>query len=388
MEKPSKKSAKNLTSLLFLAAALHVPVYSADWRIQVVDPGGGGTYSWMVIDQTGNAQVVYIDDVLHHLKYAIWDRLLDKWFVMKLDSNCGGFASIALDSKQHAHIAYLEYGTGRLKYASWDGTSWKIQPILVSARLLEYYTSMTIDADDHPVISYYEVLDALNSDYSLHLRTARFNGRFWEVSTIDATKGSGKFNSLASGPDGHIHAAYANVRDENASLRYAHWNGESWVRETLEGVGQAFYVHAVSITVDKQNIPHIAYSDVANHCIRYATRPGGKWQFQIAASLVREGYPDRNGIALDDQDNPYISFYDAGAGVLKLAHRENDRWISEVVDTNSAGYTNSVRIANNEVLITYLDPGTNSLKCARRPLALPDRQTGMAVKEKTFATHD
>jgi hypothetical protein len=380
MERFFDNPGSRIARLLLLMAALYSSAYCAEWRLQVVDPGGGGTYSSMAIDREGNAHVAYIDDVLRLCKYAFWDHRLDKWFVMRLDTTCGGFTSLALDSKQYPHVAYLEYGTGRLKYAHWDGSSWHIQPILLSARLLEFYTSITIDADDHPVISYYEVLDAAHEDYSLHLRTARYSGSFWEVATIDGTKGSGKFNSLAKGPDGQLQAAYSNVRDEHASVRYAHWNGESWDHEVLEGLNQAFYVHAVSITVDNNSVPHIAYSDVANHRIRYATRQGGKWQFQNAASVLREAYPDRYGIAVDSEGNPYISFYDAGAGVLKVAHKENGRWVTEAVDGNSAGYTNSLRISKDEILITYLDPASNSLKCARHALTKPE------VEEKTLAT--
>ena len=40
-----------------------------------------------------------------------------------------------------------------------------------------------------------------------------------------------------------------------------------------------------------------------------------------------------------------------------------------VVDANFAGFTNSIQISNGEIIIVYLDSGSNSLKCARRPLA-------------------
>lgn len=371
MEKYRKKAWSGLASLLVLLPGLASQhnVYSAEWRIEVVDPGDGGSYTSLLMDQTGNGHAAYINDQAHQLKYAFWDHHLTKWFAMKVDNSAGGFASIALDSTQRPHISYLEYNTGRLKHAYWNGSSWKIEPVLLSARLLEYYTSITIDRDDHPVITYYEVLDAGDPDYSLHLRSAKFNGQFWEISTVDGTKGSGKFNSVVTAADGRIHIAYANVRDENASLRYAYSRGNSWQYQILEGAGQVFYVHAVSITTDKQNNPHIVYTDVANRCIKYATRKDGDWKFQVVASMIREGYPDRNGIALDDHGDPYISFYDAGAGTLKLAHREGGRWISEVVDANFAGFTNSIQISNGEIIIVYLDSGSNSLKCARRPLA-------------------
>jgi hypothetical protein len=102
--------------------------------------------------------------------------------------------------------------------------------------------------------------------------------------------------------------------------------------------------------------------------VKYATLRDGKWQREVVGSIVREAYPDRNGIALGPDGTPYLSYYDAQLGVLKLAHREGAKWLSEEVDDNFSGYTSALQITGDEVIVVYYDAGSDSLKCARRPL--------------------
>jgi hypothetical protein len=128
---------------------------------------------------------------------------------------------------------------------------------------------------------------------------------------------------------------------------------------------EPFYVYSVALAVDKSNVPHIAYTDITRHQIKYATRRGTAWDLQVVDTVAREGYPDRNGITVDDQGKPYISYYDEERGILKLAHREGERWIREDVDSSFSGFTSSIQIRNGEIVITYYDSVTNSLKCAR-----------------------
>lgn len=353
---------------LAMPCLLIASLQAAEWKTEIVDPRGGGRFGSLLLDKAGNAHASYVNDELHQLKYAFWDRLLGKWFVMTVDNSCAGFSSMTLDSKQHPHIAYEEYGTQRLKYAHWDGFAWKLETIRLSARLIEYYTSIALDPNDRPIITYYEVIGAESPAFLLHLRSAEWTGEFWQNSTIDWTSGSGKFNSVSRNAEGHTGVAYANVKYENSSLRYAHWNGKSWDIDVLEGAEGPHPVYSVSMLLDKEDIPHITYTDVAKHQLKYATRQDGKWELQVVDRLIKEGFPDRNGIALDNDGNPYISYYDAGMGALKMAHCEGAKWKPEVVDRDFAGFTSSIQIRDRQIFITYFDSMENSFKCARRTL--------------------
>jgi hypothetical protein len=351
--------------LLLLAVSCATGANAADWDVSVVDPLAG-MFSSMQFDVYGNAHVSYLYPIEHQLRYAFWDHILNKWFTTNLDRS-GGFSSLALDSHQHPHISYHDYAGG-LMYAHWNGVSWQKQAIPIAAKDISFYTSIALDQDDHPSISFYEV-ETGEGDRLLRLRSVRWNGDFWALTTVDETKGSGKFNSIAVDSKGRPHIAYGNVQYENASMRYAHWNGASWEDEILEGEGKpGSSSWSVAMVLGKDDNPHITYTDIPHLLVKYATKKDGKWKIEAVGSLAREGYPDRNGIALDDRGNVYISYFDAGTGSLKVAHRQDQKWVAEIVDHGSLGFQSSLRIDHGVIWVTYSNVIGNVLKVAHRPL--------------------
>jgi hypothetical protein len=362
--------------LVHAFAALLLPllftfsVVAEDWAIEVIDSNQGGRSSTLVIDAHGNAHVAYSDPVQSQLRYAFWDKSQNRWFAMTVDRASDAFVSMALDSKQWPHIASLEYGTGRLKYSHWNGQSWATQVLALSSRRLEYYVSIAIDANDRPVLTYYEVNGTDMAVLSLKLRSVAWNGSNWEIRTIDGTSGSGKFNYIAPHSDGRMSVAYANVRDENADLRYAMWDGKEWKPEILLQSQDKLHIRSVAIAVDRNDNPHIAFSTAATHDLKYATRRGNRWEFENVDHFVREGYPDRNGIAVDRHGTPYISASDVGARMLKVWCRVGGKWVGEIVESGSSAFTSSIQVSEREIIVTYYDADSNSLKCARRPLGI------------------
>jgi len=352
---------------LLIASAAHASV----WQIDTVDSSSAGKYASLKIDRDGNVHVAYVtEDYLHTLKYGFWDHALKRWFTMTVTPRAS-FCSLTLDSKQRPHISFTDPGTtkgAKLRYAHWDGAAWKVQPIPLASDTFGYYTSIVLDKNDKPTISYYDYEGPGNIGFVLRLRTVAFNGSYWEARTIDDEGGSGKFNSMAIDSASHLQIAYANVKTEHASLRFAKSNGKQWTLEKLEGQAEPLAVYSVALTLDKNDTPHIAYSDVHNHLIKYATRKDGKWVLEAVDSVNIVGYPDRNGIAVDAEGNPYLTYFDAGAGLLKLAYRQNGKWMVEIIDRNFAGFTSSVQIDNGTIWIAYADEFGGAFRCAHRPL--------------------
>jgi hypothetical protein len=360
---------RGMPALVSLLAG--VTASAAVWQVRTVDSGAMGTFSFLKIDAEGNAHLAYVLDTSDHLlRYGFWDHATDRWFTMTIAKGAE-FCSLALDSKQHPHISYVDYGTGvgaKVRYSHWDGAAWKTEGIgPTTAGSIGYFTSIALDRDDRPIISYYDYAGP-GGVFILRLRCYTWNGKYWEVRTVDQENGSGKFNSIAIDSAGRPHIAYANVSAIHAGLRYASWNGRSWATEVLEGLTAAFPVYSVALALDKNDSPHITYTEITAHQVRYAHQTGGKWQFEAVQTLADNAYPDRNGIALDDEGNPYMSYYDSGSGVLVVAHREGKGWDIENVDQNFAGYTSSIQIDRQTVFVTYGDR-SGSLKVARRPLA-------------------
>jgi len=371
-----------LLSAAWAIAAAHTAT-AATWQIESVDNGAVAKFSSMRIDKDGNVHVAYVlDDGVFELKYAFWDRHLQKWFTM-LVTQSSGMCALALDSKQHPHISYADYGTGigcKLRHAYWDGASWQIEAIQLDSEVIGYYNSITFDRDDNPSLSFYEYRGPKESEIAVRLRNVMWNGKYWAVRTVDPTGGSGKFNAMASDAQGHQHLAYCNVGD--GDLRYAYWNGQDWTREMVESHRQAdgYVGSSTAITVDDSGAPHIAYSDVTHRLIKYAVKKNGRWQIEVADSVGGIAYPDRNSITLDEEGRPYITYYDGGHSALKLSFRDGNRWLAGIVDGNNAGFTSSVQIYRGEIWISYAD-GMGGLKVARTELRSL-RQAASTVVQK------
>lgn len=368
---PRSTIAIGLCRAFFLGSCMLAAVYGADWKVGVVPDVPGGKFSSLKLDRYGNAHVAHVDGFEGLLHYSFWDRALDKWFSTDLDSGAG-FCSLALDSKQRPHISFPA-GTG-VVHRYWDGEKWQKQFADVHARQINYYTSIVLDPNDYPSISFYEEAGA--GDAWGRLRVVVWNGSYWDLRTIDAIHGSGKFNSMAMDSQGHPEIAIGNVEYMSLSLRYARWNGEAWKVEILENTVSSKW--SVAMVLDKNDSPHIVYTDVGAHLVKYVTKRAGKWEIQAVDSIVRQAYPDRNGIAVDAEGNPYVSYYDAGIGVLKVAHRVNGRWVAEVVDQDYVGYTSSMQISNDTIWLTYGDERGERLRFAHRPIKPPASAMGPA----------
>jgi hypothetical protein len=371
------KRAKAITRVPLLPALLLAVVVSAadtpEWRIETVEASEAGQASSLKVDRDGNLHLCYVLGLSRSLRYGFRDRLLDRWFVMTVDRGANG-CTLALDSKQRPHISYADYGSGdgaKLHYAHWDGTAWKTQALPLNSGTIAYWTSIALDADDHPSLSFYEYRGPRGTDIKIRLRSVRWSGKEWEVRTVDADEGSGKVNHMAADARGHLHLAYANVTI--GEMRYAYWNGEQWHVETVEGrrqAGEQYLGLSCAVAADRDGNPHVTYMNATRLQQKYAVRREGRWSIHIIDQLAGMTQMfDRSSIAVDDAGQPYISYYDAGRGVLKLAHLDGDRWVAEVVEGNGVGFTSSLQIDRGTIWISYMDPAGNSLKVARRALA-------------------
>jgi hypothetical protein len=354
-------------ALLVWIALAPLGTGAAEWRITAIDITGVGQFSSLKFDAAGNGHVVYsVEDGLSSLKYGFWDHNLKRWLTMLIARGATSCA-LVLDAESRPHVSYADAGTAKgakLHYARWDGTKWNAQAIPVNADVIAFYTSIALDADGNPVISFYEYEGPGGIGFVLRLRAVRWNGSHWEVRTVDQQPGSGKFNSMASDSSGRPHIAYANVKAEYAGLRYARWNGNAWEKQILEGAETPSYVASVALAMDGSNTPHISYTDVARRVVKYATLREGKWITEPVDAIGKDAYPDRNGIAVDDRGTPYMTYFDAAAGVLKMAWRTNGRWMTESIDGGGAGFTSSIQVTTSGIWITYADQ-SGALKCAQ-----------------------
>ena len=355
------------------------------WQIETVDTAGAGLNSTLKVDKDGNVHVCYVLPGGGPLKYGYWERSLKRWFTMVVDQNPNGCA-LALDSKQFPHISYEDFGTNigsKLRFASWDGMTWKKQVIPINSEVVGSYNSLTMDLNDNPTIAFYEYRGPKGSDIRIRLRTVMWNGKFWEMRTIDGQEGSGKVNSMATDPLGQLHLAYAQVTV--GEMRYALWNGKSWNLETIESREQArleFVGLNCALAIDKDGNPHVTYLNTATLRVKYAFKKAGRWHIEHVDGIGGiPGELDRNSIALDSEGRPYIGYHDARAGILKVAHKEGQQWLVEIVDRNSAGMTSSMQIDRGELWLSYADEGSNTFKVAHRRVQASEANVGVTNPE-------
>jgi hypothetical protein len=372
-----------ITVTQLVAAAVAVFSMSAaagpanGWSIEVVDASGPGKFSTLKVDKSGNVHIAYIvDDDYHTLKYAYRDSVTKRWFSMAL-SQGASFCDLALDSKQFPHISYADFGTtsgAGLHHVYWDGSEWHNLRLPLNSDVVGYYTSIVLDTRDYPSISFYEYRGPKGTEISVRMRVVSWNGKYWEVLTIDGDNQSGKFNSMATDAQGNRYLAYANVSAITAGVRYAYLNGRVPTVEVVDDRSKndtELVGHSLRMAVDKNGTPHLTYVNYSRPAVKYAVRKDGHWLVQTIEPLVGTAYPDRNSIAVDEQGRPYVGYFDPGRGSLRLAHRDQDKWAIETVDINGSGFTSSLQVDQGVIWMSYADETAGSLKVAMRDLHSP-----------------
>jgi len=269
---------------------------AAGWQIDLVDLKGAGTFSSLKVDKEGNVHVAYVieDGNRYPLKYGFWDHAVKRWFIMDV-AESASFCSLALDSKQRPHISYADFGTlsgSKLRYAYWNGKTWQKQAIPLNSDIIGYYTSLALDGEDHPRISFYEYRGPKGTEVRIRMRVVWWTGKYWQVRTIDEQEGSGKFNAMAIDLQGRTHLAYANVSAGTAGMRYAAGNDTSWQVEIIDGMEQnngESVGYSANIVLDKDGDPHVTYMNESNPQVRYAVRKNGKWEIRIVDRVSAVG---------------------------------------------------------------------------------------------------
>ena len=359
--------------LLLLSLACSATAEST-WHTEVVDNGSGvdvGKSASLAIDSQGNTHIAYYNNTALNMWYAFRPAGDARWFKMEVPGSEGAYPyiSLAADSQGRPHLAFITSGKG-LMYAHWDGKMWSAMQI--DDIRAAYYTSIAVDAADHPHISYYREYTgsyrtpANQTQYIENLKYAFFDGKQWYVETIDRRFGTGKYNSMFVDGKGNAYIAYTHIGWW--TLLYASGHGTDWHLSMVD-MGKR-YGHFVgqgnSIALDSSGNPHIAYFDTSASTVRYASLQGGKWKLEIVAQMLGRTMLDHLSLKIDSNNRAHIAFYDSGTGSLKYAVQAGDKWQVETVDTGNTGMSPSLYLdSQNQPSIAYYDVAEHSLKLAQ-----------------------
>ena len=196
-----------------------------NWNIETVDTSYGVMGVSIALDTNGNPHISYCvplpldienENAASFLKYALWTK--DNWDIQIIENDNSVYviasdSSIALDNKGYAHISYYWNHRSKVGYASWNGENW-IKEILDN--ILDWRwgtfgwrggTSMALDSDDNPHISY----------YNSALKYARWTASGWSIETVDSGGDVGSSTSIALDNNGNPHISYCS---SNGELKY------------------------------------------------------------------------------------------------------------------------------------------------------------------------
>jgi len=270
------------------------------------------------------------------------------WEMITVDStwDVGTYSSLAIDTDNNPHISYYRKSFEDLKYAYYDG-SWHTE-IVDSGGCVGLSTSLALDTSNNPHISYY---DDSNND----LKYAYYDGS-WHKETVDSDGWVGFYTSLALDTSNNPHISY--LDQSNYDLKYAYYDG-SWHKETVDRDGYAG--RYTSLALDTSNNPHISYYDTGNGDLKYAwcdmdCGNTGNWN---KVTVDRDGYVgEYTSLALDTNNNPHISYLDQSNYDLKYAYYDGS-WYTETVDSvaNTVNYTSLALDRSNNPRISYFRTG-------------------------------
>ncbi|MDH7602533.1 MAG: hypothetical protein QHI38_10355, partial [Armatimonadota bacterium] len=245
-----------------------------------------GEYSSIALDASGNPRIAYykyINDTHGILRYAYYNG--QGWHVEdvdgnspgSVDDNVGRYTSIKVDSQGNPHISYYDVTNGNLMYAVWRSGTWQITTVDGASSPTDdvgQYTSLAL-YNGLPRIAYYDVAKG-------DLKYASYDGSNWTKTVVDSAGDVGRFASLALDPNtGLPRIAYYD--STNKDLKYAAYDGSAWNITTVAAAGDVGQYCSLALDPTTGS-PRIAYYDNTNKDLLYAAWDGSSWKFSTVDS--------------------------------------------------------------------------------------------------------
>lgn len=263
----------------------------------------------------------------------------------------GYYTSLALDSNDNPHVSYQFMGD--LRYSNYNGSSWNVHTIEYDKYMGEY-PSIDIDSNDYPRIAYIGFDEVM---------CANWDGNSWDLHSLGYSYPTYKETSMVIDNADKCHIIF--YRSDYNNLYYVTYKG--YVQKNfgiVENVGYLWGSAYPSIDVDNNDFPQISYYDNDNDDLKYAKWNGASWDIEIVDSNGNVGL--YSSIAIDKNGYPHISYYDQTNQDLKYAKWNGNSWNITTVDSaGEVGESTSLKLdMNGYAHISYYDYTNRDLKYA------------------------
>lgn len=345
---------------LFLAPS----ALAYSWVTEFADSQGDVGYITGIALDASTVHIIYSDSGKVAIRYA--KKTSAGWTTEEV-LKTGTASALALDAAGNPHISYTFTSgtTTTLGYASKTGNApWTYSTIESSSQVLIRDSAIALGTNGSVHISYRA---------GQRLKYATKNSGPWTTSVVDGgpplNKNVGSYSSIALDANSSPRISYYNLTDK--TLMYAEWLGTTWLKDTADFGGDTGWY--TSLALDARGFPHISYYDSLHNKVKYITwdASGRGYWIQNAAGrgevVDTVGVGAQTAIVLNSQNVPAIAYQGGTLPNFELRYAARtgtgqNKWVSEVVDTGGAGVGVSMQqIADGNPHISYshLVPGSS-----------------------------
>lgn len=288
-----------------------------------------GVQSSVKMNAAGNPVIAYFDFTHKSLKILTCGNtncsVGNTIITADAASDVGRYPSLVFDSSGKPAVSYLDLTNGNLKVLRCGNATCSAGNTIAAISgngIVGYFASLVLDASNNPAVSYY---DKAKGKLNI-LRCG--NATCTSGNTIiapDAALGNvGLYTSLKLDANGNPVVSYFDA--SNGDLKVLHCGSATCNPNSAVVVDASSKVGRYSaIKIDANGNPIVSYWDETNGDLKllHCGNPGCTANNTITSPYTTGNTGWDTSIALDANGNPVISFYDFTGGVMKVMHCNN-----------------------------------------------------------------